>query len=81
MTPSTPPLPADAPAEILDRGGAEPRRPATDPALGIAVAPAAMDERAHRIVTVGDSVRMLRCALTWKVTGTPGVLRAMATPS
>ena len=56
MTPSTPPLPADAPAEILDRGGAEPRRPATDPALGIAVAPAAMDERAHRIVTVGDSL-------------------------
>lgn len=56
MTPVTPPLPPDAPAEVLDRSGAEPRRPADDPTLGIAVAAPADDQRAHRIVTIGDSL-------------------------
>ena len=56
MTPATPPLPPDAPAEVLALAGAEPRRPAGDPTLGIAVIVAAEGERTHRIVTVGDSL-------------------------
>ncbi len=56
MPPVTPALPADAPAEVLDRSGAEPRRPADDPSLGITVATSADGDRTHRIVTVGDSL-------------------------
>ncbi len=51
----TPPLPDDAPAEVLAMSGQEPRTPVDDPTLGIAVTPPVGDF-AHRIVTVGDSL-------------------------
>lgn len=56
MPPVTPPLPANAPAEVLALSGSEPREPAADPTLGVAVATGNDGHRAHRIVTVGDSL-------------------------
>jgi hypothetical protein len=56
MAPITPGLPADAPAEVLALSGAEPRPPAEDPTLGITVTAVADGDRAHRIVTIGDSL-------------------------
>ncbi|HOZ60184.1 MAG TPA: hypothetical protein PKY70_18540 [Nakamurella multipartita] len=56
MAPVTPPLPAGTPAEVAALAGREPRPPATDPTLGIAVDPDPGAEPAHRIVTIGDSL-------------------------
>jgi hypothetical protein len=56
MAPVTPPLPDDAPAEVRELSGQEPRRPVVDPTLGIQVPPAPAAEYTHRIVTIGDSL-------------------------
>ena len=50
-------VPDDAPDEVRQRAGDEPRRPQTDPTLGIQV-PAQPDGAppAHRLVTIGDSL-------------------------
>jgi len=50
-------VPDDAPDEVRQRAGDEPRKPQTDPTLGIPV-PAQPDGAppAHRLVTIGDSL-------------------------
>ncbi|HEY5881575.1 MAG TPA: hypothetical protein VIU11_21885 [Nakamurella sp.] len=56
MAPVTPPLPPNAPAEVLAMSGREPRAPVDDPTMGIAVESGPDAGNVHRIVTIGDSL-------------------------